>query len=191
MVLHNVFAFVALLTILAMCLLNGAGCESMQSGDDDVMGMIPSDVTTIPNLIEHDEWSVDLIEVGPWYNRMPGVGNAQGRQHHLVATANIVNRTAEPITVEYLAGYISFDEQALGEPIPEGEFTIRDSTGNASGLTTMTVPSQTFKNMFGLRGIGLFGSGHDNEMLRLTLVLRINAEETIVLRRAGQVIVAM
>jgi len=154
---------------------------------------IPTDVMAIPSLIEHDgEWSIDLIEVNPWYNRMPVMGEDEsptGRRH-LVARAVINNQTDHDDVARLVDAYISFEQSTLGEPVPEGEFTLIDDSGMPGGAVEQTIKAHSFKNQLRFRGENLFGAGHDNDTLYLTIVLDF-AGETIILRRGGNVVVAM
>jgi len=159
---------------------------------------LPDDVASIPNLIEREgEWSVDLIEVNPWYNRMPPVGeeNPAGRRH-LVSRAVINNQTETAMIARLVEAYIAFDPDALGERVPEGEFTLIDERGMPSGNLRQRIEPESFKNQLRFRGEDLFGPGHDDDTLYLTLVLELRPEaaesgEYLILRRGGDVVVAM
>lgn len=162
---------------------------------------ISCDVSMIPGLVAVNGVTVDLIEVGPWVNRMPASGGPEGedeaakakreaKNRHLVATAVLRNGTENELQVELLAAFISFNALTVGDPVEPGGLSLIDETGMPSGQVKTVLAASEPKKIVRFRGSGLYGVGHDNEILYLTLILRVG-DSVFRVRRGGNVVLAM
>ncbi len=189
--------------LLTMLIFTLAGCRSTGSSDHHdhpttkQAYCIPTDLQSIPTLIENDDVFIDLIEVGPWYNRMPLIVDEDGKEspdaagrRHLVTSIVFANKTEADMSIELIAACVSFGESELGAHVASGALSLIDEQGMPGGTMRTLIAPMSNKNVVRFRGEDLFDAGHENQMLYLTLVIRVN-DTYYTLRRPGKVVVAM
>ena len=205
-----------LLLVVIGILVLVVGCER-ESRESSIVGhqggnmgqhedfVMPTDVSQMVGLININGVTADFIEVGPWYNRMPGAGGGggggnqgdadspkqdEGRNRHLVATVVMRNNNNHEVQVLLEQAFISFEKDQVGEAVTPGSLSLMDDTGMPTGKMMVMVPANEPKQLVRFRGWGLFGEGHENEMLYLTLLLKID-NQYVTVRRSGKVVAAM
>lgn len=204
MVIYPLLLIIGLLVVILGC--HGNEQESSitdQKGGNHVDQKeirMPIDASQLVSLVNKNGVTVDLIEVGPWYNRMPGPAQGgveddqkvedDGRNRHLVAAMVLRNANDSAVQVTLEQAFISFDAGELGDAVKPGGLSVTDDTGMPTGRLEVTLPASEPKQIVRLRGYGLYGKGHENETLYLTLLLRVG-DQYIKVRRGGKVVVAM
>ncbi len=204
MILPLYVIVLVLLMVVVGCEGNGeksliTGQEAGNRGEQKEVSM-PIDAAQLVSLVNMNGVTVDLIEVGPWYNRMPGPAQGggddeqkvedDGRNRHLVAAMVLRNANDSAVQVTLEQAFISFDAGELGDAVTPGRLSVTDDTGMPSGRLGVTLAASEPKQIVRLRGYGLYGKGHENETLYLTLLLRVG-DQYIRVRRGGKVVVAM
>lgn len=209
MVMIPLLVVIGLLVMIMSC--QGHGQESLITGQETGNRgerkevSVPIDVSKLVSLVNMNGVTVDFIEVGPWYNRMPGTGGGggggnqgdadspkqdEGRNRHLVATVVMRNNNNHEVQVLLEQAFISFEKDQVGEAVTPGSLSLMDDTGMPTGKMMVMVPANEPKQLVRFRGWGLFGEGHENEMLYLTLLLKID-NQYVTVRRSGKVVAAM